>query len=314
MKLTIAAIAMGAALAACGGDDGGAAPPADGGVDAPGGTAREVIGSIEVYEENHVWVEDGPPMSNRSASVRASFYDGQPPSFHHEVARVGACVLRRYTPSLCDPPCSNGLCVATDVCEPWPSLVAAGRLSIDGLTVAVRLDGADGFYYPQAQLPADLFADTATVRADLAGGGSYPPLALTAGGVPAIAGAIPDGKLTLPPGEDATIRWTPAGGAGGSGARMRLTLNANNQGHGQPYLAILECDVADADGQVTVDASLIDAFPDTRAWNICAGSDCPPSTLRRYHRATAPLGDQDVELLVSSIVSFGVDHILPPPP
>ena len=122
-----------------------------------------------------------------------------------------------------------------------------------------------------------------------------------------LTGAIPDGKLVLEPGQDEIVRWTPAGGD----ARVRLTLNSNNQGHGQPYLGIIECDSPDAAGEVRVSASLVDEFPETRAWTICAGTDCPPSTLRRYQRATAPVGEHDVELVVSSVIAFGVDHILP---
>lgn len=48
--------------------------------------------------------------------------------------------------------------------------------------------------------------------------------------------------------------------------RVRLTLNTNNGGHGAPYYGIIECDVPDADGQVTVAASLIDQFPEVSPW------------------------------------------------
>ncbi len=294
-----------ALLAACGDDGGGA--PRDAAVDAPAGTPREVVGTIAVSEQRYVYVDTGPPMETMSAAVRASFYDGRPPRWHREVARAGACVLWRYTPSLCEPACTDGLCVATDVCEPWPRLVAAGRLTVTGLAVALRLPGTDGFYYPEVALPPDLFADGATITAELAGGGGYPASTLTTTGVPAIRPVMPDGKLTLTPGQDVTLRWPPAGGA----SRVRLTLNSNNRGHGAPYLGIIDCDVDDAAGEVTVAAALIDGFPVTRAWTVCAGSDCPPSTLRRYHRATVALGDRDIELVVGSEVAFGVDHLLP---
>ena len=292
------------ALAACGGDDGAA--PVDGGLDAPPGSAREVIGTIDVHEQRYLWLDDGTPMESASANVRAAFYDGHPPSFHREVARAGACVLRRYTPASCEPFC-DGICVDTNVCEPWPTLVAAGRLSIDGLAVALRMPGTDGFYYPDAQLPAELFADGATITASLAGGGGIPASTLSTTGVAPLTGALPDTTLTLVPGQDAIVRWTPAAGD----ARVKLTINANIQGHGQPYLAIIECDAADAAGAITVPSSMIDAFPETRAWTICAGTDCPPSTLRRYRRATVAVGAQDLELVVASELAFGVDHILP---
>lgn len=289
-------------LAACGDAGGGAR---DGGTD--GGQPREVVGTIDVAEQRYVYVDTGPPMESLSAAVRATFFDGRPPRWHREVARAGACVLWRYTPSLCEPACTDGLCVEADVCEPWPARVAAGRLTITGLAVAIQLAGTDGFYYPDSALPPALFADDATVTADLAGGGGYPALTLTTTGVPAIRPVMPDGKLTLLAGQDFSLRWTPAGGA----SRVRLTLNSNNQGHGAPYLGIIDCDVDDAAGEVTVAAALIDGFPMTRAWAVCVGSDCPPSTLRRYHRAVVPVGERDVELVVASEVAFGVDHFLP---
>jgi hypothetical protein len=124
-----------------------------------------------------------------------------------------------------------------------------------------------------------------------------------------MAPAISDGKITVPypAGEDFVIAWTPAG----DGGRVRVTLNSNNQGHGMPYLAIIECDVADSAGEVAIPAALLDAFPETSAWSVCAGTDCPPSTIRRYHRDGWPIGDdQEVVLEVGSQVDFGVDHTL----
>ena len=292
-------------MAGCGDDGGGAA--VDAGVDGPQEAAREVIGTIDVYEQRQIYIDDDVIQDSLWSNIRAAFYDGGPPQWHREVARAGACVLKRYTPSLCEPACTDGLCVETNVCERFPALIAAGRLIVNGLTVGFRVAGIDGFYYPDTQLPVDLFADDATVSAEIIGGGGIPGFTVATRAVPPLKGAILDGKLTLVPGHDATVSWTPAAGD----SRVRLTLNANNRGHGQPYLGIIECDVADAAGEVTVAASLIDGFPETQAWRICAGTDCPPSTLRRYRRATFPVDERDIELIVASEIAFGVDHILP---
>jgi hypothetical protein len=107
------------------------------------------------------------------------------------------------------------------------------------------------------------------------------------------------------------VTWPPATTPTTTGTRVRLELNANNRGHGFPYTAIISCDVADSAGEITVPTALLDAFPDTRAWTVCAGSDCPPSRLTRYRRATAPVGEQEVELEVASTFAFGVDHVVP---
>lgn len=71
------------------------------------------------------------------------------------------------------------------------------------------------------------------------------------------------------------------------GSRLRLTLNANNRGHGAPYQGIIECDIDDARGEVTIAKSLIVAFQSTHRWEICVGNDCPPSTVARYRRTIA---------------------------
>jgi hypothetical protein len=297
-------------LCACGG--GGSSGDPDAGVDpdAETGPARERIGAVELVEDLYVYPAEGggPPKESRWSNVTARFFDGRPPAFHRETMAEGACTLREYTPSLCTPECVDGLCVDENVCERWPTLVSAGRLTVTGANAAIEIDPVDGYYYSQSSLPEDLFADDAAVTAALAGA-ELPAMSLDAGGVAPIEVALPDGKIVVPypAGEDFVLSWTPAGDA----SRVRVTLNSNNQGHGQPYLAIIECDVADGAGQVAIPEAMLDAFPETSAWRICAGTDCPPSTIRRYHRDGSPIGDdQEVELVVASQVSFGVDHVL----
>ncbi|MBL8623461.1 MAG: hypothetical protein JNK64_19270 [Myxococcales bacterium] len=286
-------------LAACGGDDGAA--PTDAGLD--GGAAAPVLGTIRVLEDRWINPDDGQAFP--AGTVLGYFLDAPALGWHDEVARAGACTLARYTPALCDPACTDGVCLRPGQCVAPPRFHSAGRLTLTGLATPLTIDGADGYYTPQTQLPAALFADDATVTATLAGA-AVPAHAITARGVPPLVAAI-DRKVTLAPGVDHTVTWTPAGGD----ARVRLTINANNSGHGAPYAAIIECDVADAAGQITIAAALIDGFPPTSAWTVCAGSDCPPSTLRRYHRATAAIPGGDAELIVGSQLSFGVDHLAP---
>ena len=104
------------------------------------------------------------------------------------------------------------------------------------------------------------------------------------------------------------IRWTPAA----ADTRVRLTRNSNNSYHGQPYHTIIECDAPDSAGEIAVPAAILDAFPDSEAWAICAGTDCPRSKIERYRRATHPVdAEHDLELLVTSRVWFGLDHERP---
>jgi hypothetical protein len=253
--------------------------------DAPPGVVRPVIGGVDVVEA--VWLY--PNGETASGEVSARFYDGHPPRFHREAMRSGACVLRRHMTSSCTPACTTGLCVE-GTCEPWPSLVSAGRLDVTGLAVGVSVTPMNGLYHLQDPLPPQLFGDTATT------------------GVPPLAAAIQGGHLAIPfpAGQDLAVRWTPAGDG-----QIRLTLNSNNQGHGLPYLMIIECEAADVAGEIAIPAAMLDAFPETFAWSVCAGSDCPPSRIRRYHRTTQPFGDHDVELTVASELVFGIEHDLP---
>jgi hypothetical protein len=93
------------------------------------------------------------------------------------------------------------------------------------------------------------------------------------------AGAVTDaGTLTvtglgMPNGADYTFTW-PAVGQD-DGERLRLTLNANNQTHGGPYLAIIECDAPVSAGRFTIPREMVEAFPATEHWEACAGGDCP---------------------------------------
>ncbi len=300
-------------LAAGGGDPSSddtvdARPGADTGTGPDADTSRTLIGSIDVIEQLSTYDDGSGPVEYRSARIGAAFYDGGAPRFHREAMRAGACTLSTYTPSSCTPACTDGLCVETNVCEPWPTLVSAGRLTIAGLAVAVQIDPQSNYYYPDQQLPENLFADAAAITATLAGA-DLPAASLDTTGVPPLTTAITAGAITVPyPAvDDFLVRWTPAD----DGSRVRLTLNANNQGHGMPFLAIITCDAADADGQIALPAAMLDAFPETDAWQICAGTDCPHSTITRYRRGATPVGtDRELALIVGSQVDFGIVHHL----
>lgn len=148
-----------------------------------------------------------------------------------------------------------------------------------------------------------LLDDGATVSATTTGSADIPALTLTATGLAPPRGRFPDDEITIVDGQDYTITWPPGGGG-----RILLTLNANNQGHGNPFTSIIRCDVPDADGELTVPGALIAQFDTTYRWEICAGQDCPLSTLARYHEDTATIAGGVVRLRVASEVHFWVIH------
>jgi hypothetical protein len=297
--------------ASCGGDDAPADPDASTAIDAPGTTPRARVGFVDISEDRWRYPDDAGGGESLTARIDARFFDGTEPQFHHETMRAGDCVLRNYTFASCDPVCTTGFCVETNVCAPFPTYVSAGRLSIAGLATAVQIDPRQNYYYLDEPLPADLFTNTADITLTLAGA-TIPGLTVASRGVAPIAPDITGGVVTAayPATGPLVIHWPPLA-APETGSRVRLTLNANNRGHGAPFEAIITCDVADEAGQVAVPAAMLDAFPDTSAWTICAGTDCPPSKLERYRSATAPVGDHDVELRVVNSFTFGIEHPRP---
>ena len=64
-----------------------------------------------------------------SSDVRAFFsLDGVEPGWHVETMRLGDCRLLEYRPGFCD--ACNGICVAPDVCRPYPTGVDVGPVGL----------------------------------------------------------------------------------------------------------------------------------------------------------------------------------------
>ncbi len=279
---TIEAMVLGAALllAACGGggaDD--AAPDAAPLVDAgPDDYRADRIGAVRVLEQASSWAElhDGPELPT---PVRSQ-------------AEGDCAVYVRPAPALCEPACTDGVCVATGSaagqCEPWPARASAGPITVTGLRAAAQpfvFQPGDFGYTPPAAAPEDLFADdaTLTIRAP---GAATPGFEVTLGGVaPLVA---PFQNLTLVDGEDASYTWTASSG----GARVQLALVVG--WHGGPPRALLLCETDD-DGALTVPGSLIAALP-----RDPTSMEQHPSTLIRFRRATVASSAGPIEVLVGS--------------
>jgi hypothetical protein len=313
---TVAAlIAMGLVAAACGsegdGADAGADADADADTDADadsdsdtdadGGAA--LAGELEVLESSML----GTWSSRLVGAIGAGGF----PMWQQELASEGACRLFEFVPAYCDDYC-EGVCVAENVCEPWPTFANAGALTIAGAKTPISTEPDDyGFfgknsYYWYGEA-ADLFDDGDPITATFAGGEVEGFSVATAGVAPLALVTVDDDEITLSNDEDTLFEWE----AGAGDARIRVTLNANSSGgHGSPYEAIIECDAADT-GSLVIPRALVAAFPETYRWEMCAGKDCPLSTATRYRRGAAEIAGGVVELRVGSSVSFYIVHDLP---
>src|SRR5690349_16580586 len=129
------------AVAGCGGDSNSNDPdatPQDGAPDSS--IVRERSGTVEVFEDRWVLTADAGGGENLTGQIGARFYDGREPQYHREAMRAGDCVLKTNTNASCTPACTTGLCVDTNVCEPFATYVSAGRLTITGLKTSVQID------------------------------------------------------------------------------------------------------------------------------------------------------------------------------
>ena len=299
-------------LAACGGDDDGgggdggdggdadAAPEADGGGGADGPRDR-VEGDITVYEGRI------GEAGTEWGYVQASILDPRPRYMTLEM-EAGACRMWSYQAGGCG--ACDGLCDADGACVPFPTPLSAGVLTVGGVEGGdISIEPSEYGYFLDSDVPADLFDAGSEVTLGAAGGDDVDGFSLAAGGVDPLAldlenaGGDQEDSLRLEDGADLTLSWEPAQ----PGTRVRLEINSNNQGHGLPVTSMIECE-SDDDGSLTVPRAMIEAFPEKPYQNICAGTDCPPSTLTRYRWDRAEVSGLEVELRVEFRAQFLVVH------
>ena len=82
-------------------------------------------------------------------------------------------------------------------------------------------------------------------------------------------------------GRPLTVRWRPVG----DGERVRLVMGAD-YGHGQWRPVVVECDLADDAGAVTIPQAMVDQLADPANWSC---GDCFGHEVRRYRRASTTL-------------------------
>lgn len=273
--------------AACGEAGGGELPDAAA-PDLDAGAAPAAVGVISVIELGR-------------AFARARF-DGQVGGavrgVHTETAREGPCRLLEAEPAFCDPVCA-GTCVAENQCEPFPTALSAGDITLTGLTSDVRLevDPFGNYSSTPFPLPDDIFGPGDTITANAAGD-EIEAFSVPTIGVSDLDAVTGDGRIALRDDADAVFAWTPSGQ---DGDRVRLLLEVPPKGHGLPLRAIVDCDVDDALGAMTLPREIIARLPPMDgSEDACGNPDCGTRAIRRYRGAMVETSRGLVELVVAS--------------
>ena len=261
-------------LGACGDDD--AAPPRADASPPPMGFAR-APSRVDVFTNEAA----GETWTDAAVVLMA---EAEPDAYRVD-AEEGSCRRLVAVEAFCDPPCLTGVCLAGGTCEPWPTARSAGDVTIAGGAVSRTL-------VPPSYVVSELglvFPAGEEVSAS-AQGADYPGFRVAATMSPPFD-PTPAG-ITLVRGEPVTITWAPADPE----ARVRLQLIAD-RGHALVHPSVIECDVADGDGTITVPQAMIDAHADPANWSC---GDCFSSWATRYRAARTTTTSGDVDLWVGS--------------
>jgi hypothetical protein len=205
------------------------------------------------------------------------------------IASAGDCAVWVHPgPALCEPSCSDGFCIDTNTCEPWPQFAPAGTITVTGLHEALSFVPGTYWYSPEP-FPgsADLFATGAAITASAPGDVSE-GFSLSATGVTPLEAAFPV-TLEIEDNVDEQISWTAE-----QSGRIQLALLVG--WHGAPFEAMLLCETED-DGSLTIPGSLIAQFP-----RASSGMEQHSSWLVRFDRSVEQTSAGPIELFVGSMV------------
>ncbi len=205
-----------------------------------------------------------------------------------EVEREGACrrLVAEYGP--CLEPC-DGFCTRDGTCQVDGPRKEAGTLSFAGLTTPLVLEPQLAAYTFSNNERLTTPGQAVTVSAD---GGEVSAFTLSALPATPLTDVTFDNELAA--GTSTTFSWTPADSPG---ERVRFWLRSDTASHGQFGLSVIECDVDDSLGALTLPQSMIDAHATPTNWGC---GDCIGSTAHRYRRDTAVVDGVETAFLMMS--------------
>jgi len=191
--------------------------------------------------------------------VLGRMYDGPTPPnmIFQEVITSGGCRLFKRLYPFCDPGCGGtAVCVQDDSCQPYPTAVDIGTVTISGLTTN---DGKSSFSmvpinnnYQFTSLTFPPCKEGTAVSLTAAGGASVRGFTLTVRGISPIT--LLNDTIKMADGQPITLRWTPPAISGISNIFVLIDISY----HGGTK-AKIECDCAD-NGSLTIPAKLLDSL------------------------------------------------------
>jgi hypothetical protein len=227
------------------------------------------------------------------ASVLGRLADAAEPesvTWELEDEQAGCQLLIPRVP-FCDPACGGGaVCVADDVCAPFPSVQNVGTVRMSGLGPTELSMTYVAGNYQSATLPYPPCAEGHVVRLN-ADGGTHAALTLEAR---CIAPLTFSGPVVVERGRGLDLRWSMPGEP--ELARIQVKLDISHHGGTKGKI---ECDVADL-GALHVPATLVDALVQLGVAGF------PTISVTRVARSATPEPRQ-VRLLISENVEQPVE-------
>ena len=235
---------------ACGGSTSNASDTADGGLADDAGPESD--GGTDLTCDNPLAAGGRFIVSQQNgvASFYGSVEDHATPQPAIEQNRVGDCAIYAFTPTLCEPACSSGICIES-VCHSYPETKPIGNITLDVAGVETSVAPSQfGSYYVDtigSVVPGD------KIGVSHAGGSSVAAFDVDITAVAPMTGTFED--LVAQDGTDLTISWDPAS-SDFPGDQVVVHLDSDHHG----LSAYIECVVPAPATSATIDKTLIDAI------------------------------------------------------
>jgi hypothetical protein len=281
--------AMSAGASASGGASGSHAG-GSGGSDVAG-SSHDAAGAAPVLHGSVVVSLAAATTENEGySSVLGRFFDGPtPPAIPLELdTELGDCQLMVPSQPFCSTPCAPDVCTADDVCTPYPTPLAVGTLSVEGLGPKLSIDPSTSMsIYQSPSLPYPPCSPGSAIHVTASAfsltAECIEPLELT--------GADP---IVVKAGAAVHVTWKAAGA--GASSRIRIGLDVAHHGGKKGEI---DCEVPDT-GSFDIPEPLVSklvslglaGYPTISVSRVAVGED-----------QTLP----DVVLLVSQNVQRAVD-------